>query len=163
MRTTLFCLICITLVIGSCGGTKKSRKESSPAPVVSVVPMPVTAPEPAPVPEPVKEEPPIVKEEPVEAPIKEITEKLVPVQAAPPAPDKYFVIIGSFRNYDNAVNYQNMIKKDGFTSVLLKNEQGLHRVSVLSTNEITEARTKIKSIRTAFPKYHDTWLLIQVK
>lgn len=107
---------------------------------------------------------PVIAEVPViEEPIKEIEEKLVPVQEAPPAPDQYFVIIGSFRNYNNAINYQDLIKKDGFTSVLLKNEKGLHRVSVLGTNDISAARSEIKRIRTSFPKYLDTWLLIQVK
>ncbi len=131
-------------------------KESPPVPVEFTEPVPI------PEPEPVKPEPLIV-EPPVEIPIKEVTEKLVPVLEIPPAPDQYFVIIGSFRNYNNAVNYQDIIRKDGFNSVLLKNEKGLHRVSVMGTNNITEARSEIKRIRTAFPKHSDTWLLIQLK
>jgi len=53
--------------------------------------------------------------------------------------------------------------KKGFSSEILKNEAGLYRVSVLATNETREAMKEIRRIRSVFPEYYDTWLLIQKK
>lgn len=94
-------------------------------------------------------------------PIREVEEKLVPINEVEPDPHRYFVIIGSFRNLENVKKYQGQILKDGFSSEILKNEQGLYRVSVLTTDEISIARDDIKRIKHIFPKYFDTWLLIQ--
>lgn len=96
-------------------------------------------------------------------PIKEVEEKLVPIAEIMPNPHRYFVIIGSFRNSENAKKYQGQILTEGFSSEILKNEEGLYRVSVLATDEINTAREDIRRIRNIFPKYIDTWLLIQKK
>ena len=156
MKNNLISFFVIILIATACGGSKKSMKNtalaSPPAPVVAE--QVVVQPEP---PKPVTEAP--VKEEP----IKEAIEKLIPIKETPPEANQYFVIIGSFRNYDNAMNYQQIIHIDGFNSVVLQNEKGLYRVSVLGTNSINEARNEIKRIRTGFPKHKDTWLLIQAK
>jgi len=98
-----------------------------------------------------------------EVPIKEVKEKLLPNNELIPDPHRYFVIIGSFRNPENAKRYQVQINKDNFISEILKNESGLFRVSVMATNEIDEARNEIRRIRSSLPMYYDTWLLIQVK
>ena len=95
--------------------------------------------------------------------IKEVEEKLVPINKKLPDPHRYFVIIGSFRNPDNAKKYQGEILKDGFNSMILKNEAGLYRVSVKSTDDIELAREDIKRIKRLFLEYYDTWLLIQKK
>jgi len=95
--------------------------------------------------------------------IKEVEEKLVPIDEKLPDPHRYFVIIGSFRNPDNAKKYQGQILKKGFSSEILKNEAGLYRVSVMSTDEIEFARDDVRRIRRLFPEYYDTWLLIQKK
>lgn len=105
----------------------------------------------------------ISSEKTVEEPIIEVEEKLVAVNYVAPEPYNYFVIIGSFRNPNNAKNYQKQIEIDGFSSELLKNENGLYRVSVMASNDIVAARKEIKRIREKYPKYSDTWLLIQVK
>lgn len=97
------------------------------------------------------------------SPIKEVEEKLVANNNKLPNPHRYFVIIGSFRNPDNAERYQGQILKKGFSSEILKNEDGLYRVSVMSTNETREAMNEIRRIRRVFPEYYDTWLLIQKK
>jgi len=96
-------------------------------------------------------------------PIKEVEEKLVANNNKLPNPHRYFVIIGSFRNPDNANKYQGQILKKGFSSEILKNESGLYRVSVLATNETKEAMKEIRRIRRIFPEYSYTWLLIQKK
>jgi len=96
-------------------------------------------------------------------PIKEVEEKLVPNSEGISNPRRYFVIIGSFRNQDNALEYQKQIITEGFRSEILKNEMGLYRVSVLSTDDVEAAREDIRRIRSIYPKYFDTWLLIQKK
>ncbi|HUV01037.1 MAG TPA: SPOR domain-containing protein [Bacteroidales bacterium] len=94
-------------------------------------------------------------------PIREVEEKLVPTDEKAPDPSRYFVIIGSFRNPDNAKKYQSQIRNDGFTPEVLKNEAGLYRVSVLATDDVTIARNEVRRIWANFTKYSDTWLLIQ--
>jgi len=96
-------------------------------------------------------------------PIREVEEKLVPNEEVMPSPEDYFVIIGSFKIPENAKKHQGDVMKDGFRSVILKNENGLYRVSVLATNDIEVARNEIRRIWKTFPQYSDTWLLIQKK
>lgn len=93
-------------------------------------------------------------------PIKEVEEKLVPVGDKAPSPQKYFVIIGSFKDPANAKEHQSAVRKDGFVPEILKNVEGLYRVSVMSTNDITAARNEVRRIWAKFPKYSDTWMLI---
>lgn len=73
----------------------------------------------------------------------------------------FFVIIGSFRNKDNADRYKETLKTKGFEPVILLSETGLHRVSVDSYNMENDARTKIMQIRSQFKEHEDTWLLIR--
>jgi len=80
-----------------------------------------------------------------------------------PDPSRFFVIIGSFRYPENAKKYQMQILTEGFNSEILRNEAGLYRVSVMSTNEIAAAREDIRRLRRTFPEYSETWLLIQKK
>lgn len=94
-------------------------------------------------------------------PIREIEERLVPVEEKAPSPRKYFVIIGSFRDPSNAKEHQDVVKKDGFKSEILKNDAGLYRVSVMATDDVTDARNEIRRIWAKYPAYSDTWLLIR--
>jgi len=94
-------------------------------------------------------------------PVKEVEERLVRMGENDPDLFSYYVIIGSFRNPDNARKHQGQIRKDGFSSEIVRNEAGLYRVSVLSTENIAEARAEIRRIRAGFPVYSDTWLLIR--
>ena len=93
-------------------------------------------------------------------PIKEVEETLVSNEDKAPGPEKYFVIIGSFKDPANARDHQAIVRKEGFSSVVLKNEAGLYRVSVMATDDITAARDEVRKIWAKFPKYSDTWMLI---
>ena len=150
MKKNIALLTIALLVISSCGGMKKSRKNTTSEPVVieEIQATADTVMAPVPVPEPE---------------IIEVEEKLVEVPEVPVAVHQYFVIIGSFKNVNNANNFQEQVKKDGFKPVLLQNEAGLYRVSVMSTDDVGTARTEILRIRTQFKKYADTWLLIRIK
>jgi cell division protein FtsN len=96
-----------------------------------------------------------------ETPIREVEEKLVSNNEIAPSPQKYFVIIGSFKDPANAKEHQAIVKKNGFKSEILKNDAGLYRVSVMSTDDITDARTEVRRIWVKFPQYSDTWMLIR--
>ena len=139
MRILVSIIISSVLLTLACNGTKKRLRESGNSAIIQ------------------KEVIPPIAE------IKELEEKLVPIDEKLPDAHRYFVIIGSFRNPNNAEKYRGQILKKGFTSVILKNEAGLYRVSVLSTDEIETARDDVRRIRRVFPEYYDTWLLIQKK
>ncbi|MGC9472450.1 MAG: SPOR domain-containing protein [Bacteroidales bacterium] len=143
MKKNLSALFVLILLLSSCGGVKKTAvpEDAQPA-LVPAVPAPSV-------------------ENATDDSIPEVEEKLVALNEIPPDPSRYFVIIGSFRSPENAARYQEMIRDDGFQSTLLQNEEGLIRVSVLATDDISEARAEIHRIRSAFPEYFDTWLLVQ--
>lgn len=96
-------------------------------------------------------------------PIREVEEKLVPVNEKAPDTHKYFVVIGSFKDPENARDHQAIVLKDGFKSEILKNDAGLYRVSVMATDDISAARTEVRRIWAKFPAYSDTWMLISKK
>jgi len=106
---------------------------------------------------------PYVKEEPVvkkESKIVVKKEKVKVLESEDKA-FKYYVIIGSFKVLDNARNYKNALTGEGFTPVILENENGLYRVSVAAYNDENASREKVNSIRVNYQKYNDTWLLIR--
>ena len=152
IRTGTILFITI-LLFTSCGSLKKSVRNKKPSEPVKTVP----APAPVTVPAPVEKKP----EPAPAAPIREVVEKVVPVERPAQTSQRYFVIIGSFRNPNNAKKYQTQISRDNFRSEILRSETGFYRVSVMATDDVEMARNEIRRIRKAYPKYNDTWLLIQ--
>jgi len=75
--------------------------------------------------------------------------------------NSYFVILGSFGQLDNAKNFRETLLDEGFTPIILHSETGYYRVCVNSFKNEMEARTRVKELRQAFPKYSDVWLLIK--
>lgn len=73
--------------------------------------------------------------------------------------EKYYIIMGSFRILENARKLQVQLGIEGFSAQLLQNDEGYYRVSVLSYNQISDARSKVLTIRMQYPKYHDAWVL----
>lgn len=146
MKHLIYFLTCIVIFSASCSGLNKRLNKSRKPESEKVTPKAEekNAPE-------------------ITTPIKEVEEKLVPNEDGITNHHRYFVIIGSFRNPENSKKHQEQIKKEGFSSEVLKNDEGLYRVSVLATDDINIARDDIRRIRSIFPKYSDTWLLIHVK
>lgn len=72
---------------------------------------------------------------------------------------KYFVIIGSFANENNARNYKVTMAEKGFKPTILTNTTGHFRVAVFYSNNEQEARAKISEIRAEYPQHQDVWLL----
>ena len=107
--------------------------------------------------------PPVEEREVEEEPIVEKEEVIVEETGPEPKVYDYFVIMGSFRILENAHKRQETLKDLGFSSELLRNDEGLYRVSVMATNTILDARKEILRVRTTYPDYKDTWLLIRKK
>lgn len=74
---------------------------------------------------------------------------------------KFFVIIGSFSSMDNANRYKQELTPLGFTPIVLRSETGYYRVCVNAYTDEASARQRVQQIRTDYPKYADTWLLIK--
>jgi cell division septation protein DedD len=75
--------------------------------------------------------------------------------------NSFFVILGSFRVSENANNFRTSLERSGFTPVILLSETGLHRISVGSFSQESEARQRVLQIRRTYPEYYDAWLLIR--
>ena len=73
----------------------------------------------------------------------------------------YFVIVGSFSSYENANRFKSELIPQGFNPVVLQSESGYYRVCVNSFNDEGSARQRVYQIRSQYPKYSDTWLLIR--
>ncbi|MGD9555685.1 MAG: SPOR domain-containing protein [Mangrovibacterium sp.] len=74
---------------------------------------------------------------------------------------KFFVIIGSFSSMENANRYKQELAPLGFSPIVLRSETGYYRVCVNAYTDEATARERIHQIRTDYPKYADTWLLIK--
>jgi cell division protein FtsN len=74
---------------------------------------------------------------------------------------KFFVIMGSFSSMDNANRYKLELAPLGFNPIVLRSETGYYRVCVNAYTDEATARQRIHQIRTDYPKYADTWLLIK--
>ena len=143
MKPAIYLTLIAAILLTSCSGTRKQLRNQPIFKSTSSV----IAPE--------------KKDDMATVPIKEVEEKVVSVTGSEQSYHRYYVIIGSFRYIENAKKHQRIVLEDGFSSELLRNESGLFRVSVLSTDNIAAARDDIRRIRSFFPKYNDTWLLIQ--
>lgn len=80
---------------------------------------------------------------------------------------RFYVILGSFSIYDNALKFKKKLMGQDFTPGILvvtkksADEKDLYRVSVNSYDDETQARTRISDIRQKYPDYSDVWLLIK--
>ena len=75
----------------------------------------------------------------------------------------FFVIVGSFSSNENADRFKSELVKQGFKPIILHSETGYYRVCVDTFTEEAAARSRVQKIRTEFPKYSDSWLLIKKK
>lgn len=73
----------------------------------------------------------------------------------------YFIIVGSFSSNENAGKFKQELIQQGFKPIVLHSETGYYRVCVDTFNDEASARSRVQKIRTEFPKYADSWLLIK--
>ena len=130
---SFFILVVCALVIGSCNNTKKTTKSDLPS----------------------------IVEENSKTEITVRSEKVKPIDQTDRTMYGYYVIIGSFKNTENARKYNTGLVKEGFTPVILENENGLFRISVGGYDEESAARIKIAGIRAAYENHRDVWLLVR--
>jgi|GEM_PF-4814805 len=71
---------------------------------------------------------------------------------------KYHVVVGSFKNKDNAKKRQQEFTP-AYSPTLVINEQGMYRVILLSFDDYDSAKSAIKDLSGTLPK--DTWVLRQ--
>ncbi len=71
---------------------------------------------------------------------------------------KFHVVVGSFKNRDNAKRLQQSLNEAGNNATIVLNEHGMYRVLMASFLEYKDARSKIDEIKGRFP---DAWVLIQ--
>ena len=74
---------------------------------------------------------------------------------------RFFVIVGSFSSDENAGRFKQELVQQGFKPIILHSETGYYRVCVDSFDDETVARNQVHKIRSEFPKYSDSWLLIK--
>lgn len=73
----------------------------------------------------------------------------------------FFVIVGSFSSNENAGKFKQELTQQGLKPIILHSETGYYRVCVDSFTEEAAARNRVQNIRTQYPKYADSWLLIR--
>jgi cell division septation protein DedD len=75
-------------------------------------------------------------------------------------PDKYFLILASFQNFDNAQRLQEKLTKEGFSSEIFDGPNGFNRVSYKAFSDRKIAFRELKSAR-ATEKSRENWLYIK--
>lgn len=73
---------------------------------------------------------------------------------------RFHIIIGSFRNLQNAENLCKEAAQKGFSPTIMQNAEGLYRVAVSSHEEEQDARDNIAELRKLNPKWVGMWLLV---
>jgi cell division protein FtsN len=161
MRILICFIIGTVLLATSCASTKKKQQSSESQDTENYIPG-TTAKKTLRTSKPVEEEQvAAVNEEKKSKEVKEVEKRLVSDNEIKISPYRYFVIVGSFRDPDNAKNRQSEIEREGFRSEILKTEEGLYRISVLATDDVNEARNEVRRIWVMFPQYSDTWMLLK--
>ncbi len=72
----------------------------------------------------------------------------------------YYVVVGSYRTFENALNLERSLRSKGHTQVFtgFYERNGLYYVSIFSTYNLTEAKGKVK-IYAEIVDFKDTWIL----
>lgn len=72
----------------------------------------------------------------------------------------YCVILGSFANDRNAVDFHNTLQNLGFVhGCIMQNKQGMNRVAAVCLDNEQTARVELLKIRQRYPQFKDAWLL----
>ena len=88
------------------------------------------------------------------APIKE--EKVVDTESD--SIRAYYVIVGSFKSKQRAENLRKRLEFMGFKeSAILRNENGMYRVTTASFNTHTDCWNEVFLIRKKYPQFADAW------
>ena len=73
---------------------------------------------------------------------------------------RYCIIVGSFVNEQYAVNLRQKLAGMDFSNTsIMRNEQGMYRVSAVCYESEADARKELSRIRKQYPQFKDAWLL----
>lgn len=73
-------------------------------------------------------------------------------------PGNIYIIVGSFKVYQNAVKTKNYYEHLGYQPQILPQVAGLNRVALESYTDLSQARKRLAILRKKFNR-HDFWLL----
>jgi cell division protein FtsN len=159
MKRILIVVLVATLGLASCKSSKVGKKQPASAykPATETVQQPTVAPV-APVAVQPQAEAPAPEPE---SSIAYRTESLTVAAGEDLSKGQYdfHVIVGSFSSNDNAKKLKTAMIGKGFSPVIMQNEAGMYRVSIVQTNSESEARAVVSQVRSKFSEHKDTWLL----
>ncbi len=92
--------------------------------------------------------------------VDEQTNQITPVsdQQVQQNQGNIYIIVGSFKNYQNAVKTKTFFSKLGYNPQILPQVAGYNRVAVESFTDLAQARNRLKVLRKKFNR-KDFWLL----
>ena len=168
MKKIILAALTLALLASSCKTFKSSKKSEAAAPKTETtsetkvfsVPAPATDVRPNPTSDTMYE-PANKPAEGKPVSIKSENFTLTAEDQAAYGNKKFFIIVGSFSSNENAGRFKQELTQQGFSPIVLHSETGYYRVCVDSYNDETSARSRIQNIRTQYPKYADSWLLIR--
>lgn len=70
----------------------------------------------------------------------------------------YYIITGSFKNYDNANNALTRISKENLKANIIPSEEGNYRVGIYVSEKVSDVRTSIKTFRAKYNK--QAWVML---
>ena len=146
-----FILICIALIC-SCKSAKKIAESSQPDPTPTEIYQEDIS--------RVEAELARIEEEISVTDVIVRTESVTPVEPARTL-YRFYVIIGSFRDFNNARRYNVELVGKGFSPEVLESENGLFRISVGGYDAESAARARIAEIRARYSEHRDVWLLVR--
>ena len=152
MKKVFFILAAVAICFASCKSKKATQSAFEPAvqkTVATTEPKVFQVPEQVEAPKQVEESIPIRKE------------SFTFTESKDETLNSYFIILGSFRNMENARKFRQELMTQGFTPIIVESETGYFRVTVDSYTNESDARSRLLQIRQNYSKYNDAWLLIK--
>ena len=92
--------------------------------------------------------------------VDEQTNQMTPVsdQEVEQNQGNIYIIVGSFKKYQNAVKTKAFYERLGYNPQILPQVGGYNRVAIESFSDLSSARKRLKELRNKFNR-HDFWLL----
>lgn len=88
-----------------------------------------------------------------------VAEPTAIITVSPAEQFKYFIIGGSFKSEENAINYIHQLKQQGYSGKDLGIFNGLHRIAMKGYSTMEEAQKELNSMRYKSPE-SDVWIHI---
>ncbi len=92
--------------------------------------------------------------------VDEQTNEMTPVsdQEVEQNQGNIYIIVGSFKKYENALKTKSFYERLGYKPQILPQVAGYNRVAIESFSDLSTARQRLRELRNKFNR-HDFWLL----